>query len=56
MTARTTENAAWTGAKPILSVLMPFLRDDPRELLQLLDREAASVGRTVEISFLHADI
>jgi len=52
MTARTTENAAWTGAKPVLSVLMPFLRDDPRDLLQLLDREAASVGRTVEIVVL----
>jgi glycosyltransferase involved in cell wall biosynthesis len=52
MTARTTENAAWAGAKPVLSVLTPFLRDDPRDLLQLLDREAASVGRSVEIVVL----
>jgi glycosyltransferase involved in cell wall biosynthesis len=52
MTARTTENAAWTGAKPVLSVLTPFLRDDPRDLLQLLDREASAIGRTVEIVVL----
>ena len=52
MTARVTENPAWTGAEPVLSVLMPFLRDDPRDLLQLLDREAASVGRSVEIVVL----
>jgi glycosyltransferase involved in cell wall biosynthesis len=54
MTARprSTENAAWSGAEPVLSVLMPFLRDDPRDLLKLLDREAASVGRSVEIVVL----
>lgn len=51
-TAELTDNCPWMGAKPALSVLMPFLRDDPRELLKLLDREAASLGRTVEIVVL----
>jgi glycosyltransferase involved in cell wall biosynthesis len=51
-TPRITDNGPWLGARPALSVLMPFLRDDPRDLLQLLDREAASVGRSVEIVIL----
>ena len=47
-----TENGAWTSAAPALSVLMPFLRDDPRDLLQMLDREAADLGGAVEIVVL----
>ena len=47
MTARpsewTTDNAAWTGAAPRLSVLIPFMRDDPVGLLAALDREALPV-------------
>ena len=46
------DNATWASADPVLSVLMPFLRDDPRDLLQLLDREATSVGGAVEIVIL----
>jgi glycosyltransferase involved in cell wall biosynthesis len=49
---RITDNEAWASAEPKLSVLMPFLRDDPRDLLQLLDREAAFVGGAVEIVIL----
>ncbi|MFC5343235.1 glycosyltransferase family 2 protein [Brevundimonas staleyi] len=44
-----TDNAARRRAKPAVSVLIPFLRDDPSELLQLLDEEAASVAGAVEI-------
>lgn len=31
------DNAAWTGAAPRLSVLIPFMRDDPVALLKALD-------------------
>ncbi len=34
---QTTHNAAWVGASPILSVLIPFMRDDPVALLKALD-------------------
>ena len=44
-----TDNAARHRAKPAVSVLIPFLRDDPSELLQLLDEEAACVEGAVEI-------
>ena len=44
-----TDNAARRRAKPAVSVLIPFLRDDPSELLQLLDEEAASVAGAVEV-------
>lgn len=47
--ARITDNAVWKTAKPAVSVLIPFLRDDPSDLLQLLDEEAASVEGAVEI-------
>lgn len=47
MTAQPTEwitdNAAWTGARPRLSVLIPFMRDDPTGLLAALDREVLPV-------------
>lgn len=47
MTARPsewiTDNAAWTGLAPRLSVLIPFMRDDPTGLLAALDREALPV-------------
>ncbi len=45
-----TDNARRRGAKPAVSVLIPFLRDDPSELLMLLDEEeAGAVDRAVEI-------
>jgi glycosyltransferase involved in cell wall biosynthesis len=47
MTAQPTEwiidNAAWASASPRLSVLVPFMRDDPTGLLAALDREALPV-------------
>ncbi|GAA0634153.1 glycosyltransferase family 2 protein [Brevundimonas lenta] len=50
--AKITDNAAWKAATPAVSVLIPFLRDDPTELLGLLDEEAASVKGGVEIVVL----
>ena len=50
--AKVIDNAAWKGAKPALSVLTPFLRDDPEDLLVLLDEEAASVDGAVEVIVL----
>lgn len=50
--AKILDNAAWKGARPALSVLTPFLRDDPSDLLALLDEEAASVDGAVEIVVL----
>jgi len=35
--ALTTDNAAWADAHPVLSVLIPFMRDDPTALLRALD-------------------
>lgn len=50
--AKMTDSPAWKTAKPAVSVLIPFLRDDPAELLGLLDEEAASVDGAVEIVVL----
>jgi len=47
-----TDSPAWKAARPAVSVLIPFLRDDPSELLNLLDEEAASVDGAVEIVLL----
>jgi glycosyltransferase involved in cell wall biosynthesis len=47
-----TDSRTWKAARPAVSVLIPFLRDDPAELLTLLDEEAASVGGAVEIVLL----
>lgn len=49
---RTTSNAAFRRARPAVSVLIPFLRDDPDDLLALLDEEAASVAGAVEVVVL----
>lgn len=46
------DNAAWAGARPVLSVLIPFLRDDPRDLLAALGQEAEAVGTAAEIILL----
>jgi glycosyltransferase involved in cell wall biosynthesis len=40
MAIRLSENAAWAGARPSLSVLIPFLDDDPCPLLAALDAQA----------------
>ena len=50
--AKMTDNRAWKAARPAVSVLIPFLRDDPEVLLALLDEEAASVDGAVEIVVL----
>jgi glycosyltransferase involved in cell wall biosynthesis len=34
------DNAGWAPASPTLSVLIPFYRDDPRRLLDALNRQA----------------
>ena len=47
-----TQSPSWATARPALSVLIPFLRDDPRALLALLDREAAILEGLVEIVLL----
>lgn len=36
------ENAAWAAAQPRLSILIPFLRDDPSALIGALGRQAGS--------------
>ena len=46
------DNPAWAGASPRLSVLIPFLHDDPTRLIQALDSEAAALGGAVEIVLL----
>lgn len=46
------DNASRKSAKPAISVLIPFLRDDPTELLGLLDEEAGALDGTVEIVLL----
>ena len=42
--AKMTDSPAWKAAKPAVSVLIPFLRDDPAELLGLLDEELARLS------------
>jgi len=46
------DNAAWADAAPTLSVLVPFLRDDPEALLRRLNAEAATVAGAVELVVL----
>jgi hypothetical protein len=50
--AQITDNPAREGSRPALSVLVPFLRDDPSELLALLETEAASLKGAVEVVVL----
>lgn len=52
MTASIFDNANWANARPALSVLTPFLRDDPRPLLDALDREAVDLEGQVEVILL----
>lgn len=46
------DNAAWGAARPAVSVLTPFLRDDPTELLAALETEAAALNGAVEVILL----
>ncbi len=46
------ENAAFADARPTVSVLMPFLRDDPTDLLGALETEGPSLNGAVEIIVL----
>ena len=43
MTATRLDNTAWAGAAPRLSVLIPFMRDDPCRLLRALDGPQAGI-------------
>lgn len=43
------DNDTWAEAAPRLSVLIPFLRDDPSRLLEALDREATDLNGRVEV-------
>ena len=43
------DNAAFAEARPTLSVLAPFYRDNPGPLLRALDREAGGLGGAVEV-------
>ena len=43
------DNQAWAGSQPRLSVLTPFLRDDPSRLLAALGDQAGSLDGRVEI-------
>jgi len=52
MSAVLTLSPAWPDARPALSVLTPFLRDDPSELLASLDQEAEALRSRVEIVLL----
>src|SRR5690606_6939760 len=46
------ENAAWAAARPAVSVLIPFLRDDPADLLHRLEAEAAGLDGAAEVVLL----
>lgn len=50
--ARLHDNPAWSDARPVLSVLIPFLRDDPTDLLALLARESPVLAGEVEMILL----
>lgn len=49
---RTIDGPAWAEATPRLSVLIPFLCDDPDALLAMLEREAETLGGAVEAVLL----
>lgn len=44
-----TTNAAWADAQPTLSVLTPFLRDDPSGLMKAIEAQAACLPGKIEI-------
>lgn len=50
--ARITDSPTYEAAQPRLSVLIPFLRDDPAPLLDRLDAETPGLEGTVELVVL----
>lgn len=46
------DSPTWSNARPVLSVLIPFLGDDPTALLQQLDREADVLRGAAEVVVL----
>lgn len=52
MSAAVYDNRAWRSATPTLSVLIPFLHDDPEALIGLLDREALTLRGAAELILL----
>lgn len=48
----TVDDPTWSLARPRLSVLIPYFRDDPCALLCALDAEAAALGDAVEMLVL----
>lgn len=46
------QSAGWADAAPVLSVLIPFFRDDPAGLIVALELQAAPLGGRVEIVLL----
>ncbi len=46
------ENPVWAGAHPVVSILIPFLHDDPIRLLAALDLEGAALEGAVEVVLL----
>lgn len=52
MSAAVHDNRAWRSATPTLSVLIPFLHDDPEALIVLLDREALTLRGDAELILL----
>jgi glycosyltransferase involved in cell wall biosynthesis len=50
--AWTVDNPLWAAALPRLSVLIPYLKDDPRPLLAALEREAPALAGAVEVVLL----
>ena len=47
-----TDNAAWRTARPAVSVLVPFFRDDPSGLIEALSDEAQALAGSVELILL----
>lgn len=47
-----TENPTWASARPVLSVLVPFYRDDPSPLIDALSDEAQALAGSVELIVL----
>jgi glycosyltransferase involved in cell wall biosynthesis len=52
LTDAVTDNTHWPTARARLSVLVPFLHDDPRPLLDVLDRQALADRQQVEVVVL----
>lgn len=50
--AWTVDNPLWALATPRMSVLIPYLNDDPRPLLAALEGEAAALAGAIEIVLL----